>query len=153
MCSIVIQGAFTQATPAGSPGTSPLKQTPPPPPHLTPHPHCSPLPYLLSDLTQQAKATKLSEAPFTRALRRISRESDQELQHICVFTHVHIQSQCCSSSPMPQKNGKTGITGKTGKTGITGSWSKHTIILRTCGPTLVSLYLHQKFSEMFFSHA
>lgn len=148
MCSIVIQGAFTQATPAGSPGTSPLKQ----PPTTTttsshPHPHCSPLPYLLSDLTQQAKATKLSEAPFTRALRRISRESDQELQHICVFTHAHIQSQCCSSSPMPQK------TGKTGKTGITGSWSKHTIILRTCGPTLVSLYLHQKFSEMLFSRA
>lgn len=31
MRSIVIQGAFTQATPAGSPGTSPLKWRPPPP--------------------------------------------------------------------------------------------------------------------------
>lgn len=30
MRSIVIQGAFTQATPAGSPGTSPLKWRPPP---------------------------------------------------------------------------------------------------------------------------
>lgn len=45
MCRIVIQGAFTQATPAESPGTSPLKRPPPLPPPPPP-PHVTPLPLL-----------------------------------------------------------------------------------------------------------